>query len=91
MKKNFFDILLILIITAIIAFNIGGKQANACAFLNTPHAYEADKNRTAYIKLLDYAASGKLFKGDISFELPTGEAGTRSNRREVSANIPSDC
>ena len=90
LKKTFFDILLILIITAIVAFNVGEKQANACAFLNTPHAYEADKNRTAYIRLLDYAASGKLFKGDINFELPTGEAGTRSNRREVSAELPQE-
>tara|TARA_Y100000996_G_scaffold291262_1_gene230236 strand:- start:816 stop:2156 length:1341 start_codon:yes stop_codon:yes gene_type:complete len=88
LKKKFFDIFLILIVATIIIFNIGEKQANACAFLNTPHAYESDKNRTAYLKLLEYAASGKLFKGNGDFALPTGEAGTRSNRREVGAELP---
>ena len=91
LKKFHVQTIFIVSIFVIIAiFNLGEKQANACAFLNTPHTYEADKNRSAYLKLLEYAASGKLFKGDSNFELPTGEAGTRQNRREVNAELPQE-
>lgn len=71
----------------------GEREAAACAFLRTPHAYEAGEDRSAYLEAIDAAAVDALFPGDAYFGLPDIEAGVRgaraaaSGRRQVPAAL----
>ena len=56
--------------------------AHACVFLRTPHTYEADRSRSAYMAAIDAASVDALFPGDPFFGLPTIEVGTRANRSD---------
>ena len=62
----------------------GGARAHevaACAFLRTPHTYEAAAaDRLAYLEAIDAAAADALFPGDPYFGLPDIETGVRGNR-----------
>ena len=67
--------------------------AHACVFLRTPHTYEADRSRSAYMAAIDAASVDALFPGDPFFGLPTIEVGTRANRsdsaiRQIPVSLP---
>ncbi|MFB0900769.1 MAG: transglycosylase SLT domain-containing protein [Dehalococcoidia bacterium] len=87
MKNKLLLVIFILIVVGISSLN-RPKTMIACAFLKNPLTYEADKNRSTYLNILEYSASGKLFEDDIFFQLPTSEAGNRTNRREIDAKLP---
>ena len=58
----------------------GADSAHGCVFLRTPHTYEADRQRVAYLAAIDAASVDALFPGDPVFGLPQIEVGTRANR-----------
>jgi hypothetical protein len=62
--------------------------AEACAFLRTPEAYEADSSRAAYSAAMDAAAIDALFPNDPTFGLPAIEVGGRSNRAAGPKQLP---
>ena len=85
---NMIKRILLLSIIAGFLFTFQTIKVSACAFLNNPHTYEAEKNRLSYLNLIENAASNNLFNQDPYFNLPTGESGTRTNRREIEAKVP---
>lgn len=62
----------------------GAEPALACAFLRAPEAYEADRERQAYLGVIDAAAVDALFPGEAFFGLPALKIGTRGNRSNSS-------
>ena len=58
------------------------RSAEACAFLRTPQAYEADRARSTYSAAMDLAAVDGLFPADPSFGLPAMKIGTRAQRTD---------
>jgi hypothetical protein len=62
--------------------------AQACAFLRTPEAYEADASRAAYFAAMDAAAMDALFPNDPTFGLPAVEVGARANRVAGQKRMP---
>lgn len=61
----------------------GADPVEGCVFLRTPHTYEADRGRTAYMSAIDAASVDALFPGDPFFGLETVEIGTRANRSDT--------
>ncbi len=66
----------------------GAPRAEACAFTRSPHAYEADGGRGAYLEALEAASVNALFPGNIYFQLPAIETGTRGARSGGRAALP---
>ena len=68
----------------------GGRapRAEACAFLRTPSAYEAEQGRVSYLATLDAASVDALFSGDPYFGLPAVEVGTRGQRVAGARQLP---
>ncbi|MEE8422514.1 MAG: hypothetical protein V3S31_07030 [Dehalococcoidia bacterium] len=66
----------------------GGHRANACAFLRTPSAYEAEEARTTYLAAIEAAALDALFPGDPYFGLPPVEFGLRGQRQDGPRRVP---
>lgn len=66
----------------------GGTRAEACAFLRTPSAYEADQLRASYAVAMDAASVNALFPGDPYFGLPALQVGPRANRVNGAAKMP---
>lgn len=66
----------------------GTRTAEACAFLRTPGAYEADQLRTAYSAAIDAASANALFAGDPFFGLPPVKTGLRASRSDGPARVP---
>ena len=63
-------------------------HAQACAFLRTPSAYEAEQARATYLATIDAASVDALFPGDPYFGLPPVEVGTRAARAEGARQVP---
>ena len=55
--------------------------AQGCAFPNTPNAYEAARNRQAYLLGLDLAGFNMIRPTETYFGTPNVDIGTRDNRR----------
>lgn len=68
--------------------SFGGSRAEACAFLRTPAAYEADQMRANYWTGMDAASINALFPGDPFFGMPPVKVGTRAARVDGAARIP---
>jgi hypothetical protein len=66
----------------------GTRSADACAFLRTPAAYEADQLRKAYSAGIDAASVNALFAGDPFFALPPVKTGLRGSRTDGPARVP---
>lgn len=66
----------------------GSTRAEACAFLRTPSAYEADQLRASYAVAMDAASVNALFPGDPYFGLPGLQVGPRANRLNGAAKMP---
>lgn len=62
-----------------------GPRAEACAFGTAPDAYEAMRDRRAYLAGIEFAAENKLFPGNSYFGTDRIEIGTRTNRRIADA------
>ncbi|MCY4640887.1 MAG: hypothetical protein OXC94_11190 [Chloroflexi bacterium] len=62
--------------------------AGACAFTRTPHAYEADAERHAYLEAIEAASANALFPGSLHFQLPAVETGARGARSPGPAALP---
>ena len=63
-------------------------HAAACAFTRTPHAYEADYGRRIYLEAIEAASANALFPGNLHFQLPAIETGTRGARAAGRAALP---
>jgi hypothetical protein len=63
-------------------------RTEACAFLRSPAAYEADQTRTAYLAAIDAASINALFPGDPFFGLPAVRTGPRATRTDGAAAVP---
>ncbi|MSP22032.1 MAG: hypothetical protein EXR66_03265 [Dehalococcoidia bacterium] len=63
-------------------------RAEACAFLRSPYAYEAEQSRLTYLATIDAASINQLFPTHPFFGLPAVEAGGRNNRTPGAARIP---
>ena len=74
----------------LLAASAPGRQpvAEACAFLRSPAAYEADHLRAAYSAGIDAASVNALFPGDPFFGLPAVKIGTRTNRADGPPRVP---
>ena len=66
----------------------GTPHAQACAFLRTPAAYEAEQARVTYLSTIDAASVDALFPGDAYFGLPAVEVGTRAARADGVRRVP---
>ena len=66
----------------------GASRAEACAFLRSPHSYEAEQSRSSYLATLDAASINQLFPGNPFFGLPAIETGGRGNRTAGAARVP---
>ncbi len=63
-------------------------RADACAFIRTPHAYEADAGRDAYLRALEAASINALVPDSDYFQLPAIETGARGLRTRGVAALP---
>ena len=70
------------------ALSPGPQQAQACAFLRRPYAYEAERARQTYLTTIDAASLNQLFPGDPYFGLPPIERGVRAQRTNGPAHVP---
>ncbi len=66
-----------------LAFAAAPQQAHGCAFSTTPTAYEAARNRGAYLAGLEAAGYNSILPDDTFFGIPRVETGPRSNRTVV--------
>ena len=80
----------------IAALSLGGPlglpvrtpHADACAFLRTPFAYEAEQARATYLAAIDAASVDALLPGDPYFGLPPVEVGARELRAGGARRVP---
>lgn len=79
----------LLLLAALVAWSPPlGERAQACAFLRTPQAYEADASRSTYFAAMDAAATDHLFPGDPTFGMPAVEVGGRAGRAPGLRQMP---
>jgi hypothetical protein len=82
--------LLATVLTAVLLATVAPVgRAAACAFLRTPHVYEAEQARSTYLATLDAASMNQLQPGNPFFGLPAVETGGRGNRAPGPARVPS--
>lgn len=79
--------LFVLLATAV-PWSGGAQPADACAFLRTPHTYEADRARARYLETMNAASQNLLFPGDPYFGVPPVETGISANRSGGSTRVP---
>lgn len=75
-------------LAAVVPLGGGAPRAQACAFLRSPYAYEAEQSRLSYLAAIDAASLNLLFPTHPFFALPAIETGGRANRAPGAARVP---
>jgi hypothetical protein len=70
----------IVVLGAWAVLSIEQPRAHGCAFSRVPNAYEAMRNRVAYLSSAELAAYNQIEPSNTFFGIPTVETGTRGNR-----------
>ena len=78
-RPVFVTVLALALLTTTALLSDAGR-AQACAFLRTPFAFEAEAERASYLATIEAASVDALFPGDPYFGVPALEAGSREAR-----------